>query len=64
MAPGSITHHSDMSARYVELPSSAMSSTKRLFATPDSSTLPRGYYMLFALNTGGIPSVATWVKIT
>jgi len=74
MAPGSITHHCDMTARYVELPSAAGSGPltqppTRLFQLPYSSvtgrcTLPRGYYMLFAVNLGGIPSVAQWVKIT
>jgi len=66
MAPGSITHHSDMSARYVELPSQAVtgSTVKRTFQTPNSSMLPRGFYMMFALNSIGTPSVAAWVKIT
>lgn len=65
MAPGSTTHHSDMTARYVELPSSLLtgSNKERLFLTPDSKRLPRGYYMLFVLNSALIPSVASWVRI-
>ncbi|HEV8595144.1 MAG TPA: galactose oxidase early set domain-containing protein, partial [Thermoplasmata archaeon] len=30
-------------------------------ATPNHA--PRGYYMLFAISQGGLPSRATWVRI-
>lgn len=63
IAPGSITHHSDMTARYMELSSVAESAGTRTFDLPDSRSLPRGYYMLFALNAAGIPSEAVWVKV-
>lgn len=63
MAPASMTHHSDMTARYVELPSNAIDSSHRDFLTMDSNRLPRGYYMAFALNRANIPSKAVWVKI-
>ena len=66
MAPGAMTHHSDMSARYVELPSADFSDAehnKRIFDIPDNFTVPRGYYMLFALNSALTPSEAAWVKI-
>jgi hypothetical protein len=69
MAPGAMTHHSDHSARFVELTSSAVSgSSGQLLvqipsATPGNDVLPRGYYMLFAIGSNGVPSVAKWVKI-
>ena len=65
IAPGSITHHSDMSARYVELDSMLVAGTtnKRVFNVPGNTVLPRGYYMLFAMSNANIPSVAAWVKI-
>jgi hypothetical protein len=65
MAPGAITHHSDMSARYVELTSKLVSGTnnQRVFNTSDNAHLPRGYYMMFVLNSALVPSVASWVKI-
>ena len=76
MAPGAMTHHSDMSARYVEaavtltelvLPAWPSASTvgaqEAAFAVPDDKTLPKGYYMLFAVGQGGIPSSAIWVRI-
>jgi hypothetical protein len=65
MAPGAITHHADMSARYVELDSVLVSGTtnQRTFQIPGNLTLPRGYYMLFALDNANVPSVAEWVRI-
>lgn len=65
MAPGSITHHSDMTARYVELPSGTVTNenSKRVFTLPNGNMVPNGYYMMFALNTGGTPSVAEWIKV-
>ncbi len=65
IAPGSITHHSDMTARYVELDSALVAGTtdRRVFNVPDGNVLPRGYYMLFALNNANVPSVADWVLI-
>lgn len=63
IAPGSVTHHGDMTARYVELPSTAISNVSRSFTTLDGNRLPRGYYMAFALNTQNVPSRAAWVKI-
>ena len=66
MAPGAMTHHSDMSARYLELVSAEGSDPgpdQRVFDIPDNYSLPRGYYMLFALNSALVPSEAAWVKI-
>jgi hypothetical protein len=64
MAPGSITHHSDMSARYIELASVAVSSTERRFDVPAETVAPGGYYMLFAVTNAGIPAEAIWVRIS
>jgi hypothetical protein len=63
IAPGSITHHSDMSSRYIELQSVAVNSSERQFDTPSETVAPRGYYMLFALSDAGIPAEAVWVRI-
>ena len=63
MAPAAMTHHSDMNARYVEMTSTSTSPTERVFSTPNQRVLPRGYYMLFAVSNGGIPSKAVWVRI-
>jgi len=69
MAPGSMTHHSDMHARYVELTVEESgvdisNSTVTLHCTmPTESIAPRGYYMVFALTDGDVPSVAQWIQI-
>jgi len=63
IAPGSVTHHSDMSARYIELPSHSGTSREIWFDVPDEKLVPRGFYMLWAVTSGGTPSEATWVKV-
>jgi Galactose oxidase-like, Early set domain len=66
IAPGSITLHSDMSARYVDVTGSLVGGspgTMQFQLPAGTGRLPRGFYMLFALNSGGIPSVAEWVKV-
>ncbi|MCU0865331.1 MAG: galactose oxidase early set domain-containing protein [Planctomycetes bacterium] len=73
MAPGAMTHHSDMSARYIEMeldPTPGQGITVPVgtasmwFKTPEEKVLPRGYYMLFVVEKTGVPSEATWVRIT
>ncbi len=65
MAPASLTHHADMSARYIELESTAISEKPghRAFVMPTETEAPRGYYMLWAITDGGVPSEAVWVRI-
>ncbi|MBL8730229.1 MAG: DUF1929 domain-containing protein [Planctomycetes bacterium] len=63
-APGSVTHHADMSARYVELASVAVDPKARLFNLPAETVAPRGYYLLWGVDNSGIPtSTAAWVRI-
>lgn len=54
-----------MSARYVNVTGVIVtpSNNKMQFQLPSNNTVPRGFYMLFALNTGGVLSVAAWVKV-
>ena len=63
LAPGAMTHHSDMSARFVELPSVVVRANEQVFTMPANTVVPRGHYMLFALKNNVIPSVAAWVKV-
>lgn len=62
-SPGSTTHHSDMSARYIELVSTAVTTTSRTFSLPAETVVPRGYYMLWAVSAGGVPSEAIWIRV-
>jgi len=62
-APGSVTHHSDMSARYIELSSTSVKAGARSFDVPAETVAPRGYYLLWAVDNGGLPAEAIWVRI-
>jgi hypothetical protein len=69
MAPGSVTHHSDMHQRYVELTSYPPDAEEpggfdRLFVPPKNSKhAPRGWYMLCLVTNQGAPSEAVWVYL-
>jgi hypothetical protein len=64
-----MTHHSDMHARYIELEqeggvinmSGGVSSV--VCTMPPEAVAPRGFYMVFALTAGGVPSPAGWIQI-
>jgi hypothetical protein len=62
--PGSTTHEIDTNQRSVPLTFTVSGSdvTAQVPSTP-AALLPPGYYMLFAVNSAGVPSVAPWIKI-
>ncbi len=64
VAPGATTHANDMHQRAIKL--KVQQITNGLIATiPTSSALvPPGYYMLFVLDSLGIPSVAKFVRVS
>jgi hypothetical protein len=63
-APCSVTHHSDMSQRYVELRAQVMTGNKVTFTIPaDERLAPRGIYMLWLVTNTGTPSEAIWVVL-
>ena len=64
VAPGASTHAADMHKRLVPL--TLRSRSKQglgLISPPDANLAPPGYYMLFALAKGGVPSKAQWVRL-
>jgi hypothetical protein len=62
MAPGSVTHHSDMHQRYVEMKTTVNNGNEAQFDTPDvEARAPRGLYMLFLVTNVPSVSEATWV---
>ena len=63
LRPGAPTHAFDMEQRLVELPFTAGSGVLNVTAPPSGGIAPPGYYMLFILNSQGVPSVATFVKL-
>ena len=64
MRNGSSTHAFDMDQRYVGLSFTAGSGVLNLTSPPNSNIAPPGYYMLFILNSSGVPSVASMVQIS
>jgi hypothetical protein len=62
--PGAPTHAFDMEQRLVQLSFTAGSGVLNVTAPPNSNIAPPGYYMLFLLNSAGVPSVAQFVQLT
>lgn len=63
LAPGATTHGSNMSQRSIELAAQAAGSTVTLTAPARAELATPGYYMLFAVSTDGVPSMARWVRL-
>ena len=59
--PGAPTHAFDMDQRLVELPFTRGAGSLTATAPPNGNIAPPGYYMLFILNSAGVPSVARFV---
>jgi galactose oxidase-like protein/PKD domain-containing protein len=62
--PGAQTHAFDMDQRLVGLSYTAGAGVLNVTAPPNSNIAPPGYYMLFILDTGGVPSLARFVKLS
>lgn len=60
---GAVTHFFDQNTRYVPLTFSQTTGGLSLTAPPDGNTAPPGYYMLFLVNSNGVPSVAPIVQL-
>jgi galactose oxidase-like protein len=60
---GAVTHSFNMDQRFLELPFTTSSGTLNVGAPTRASDAPPGYYLLFAIDTQGVPSVAKIVKI-
>ena len=63
MRDGAVTHAFDMDQRMVGMSFTAGSGSLTVKAPPNSNIAPPGYYMLFLLNSGGVPSLATFVQV-
>jgi len=60
---GSVTHAFNQNQLFVKLPFTAFSGGINVQAPANSNIATPGYYMLFILNTNGVPSVAATVQI-
>jgi hypothetical protein len=61
--PGAPTHAFDMDQRLVGLTYSAGAGVLTVSAPPNGNIAPPGYYMLFILNSAGVPSIASFVQV-
>ena len=61
--PGAPTHAFDMDQRLVGLAFTKGSGTLTVTAPPNGNIAPPGYYMLFLVNSSGVPSVAQFTKL-
>jgi len=61
---GTPTHAFDMDQRLVGLSYSTGLGVLDVTAPPNGNIAPPGYYMLFVLNSSGVPSVATFLQLT
>jgi hypothetical protein len=64
MKDGSVTHAFNMDQRLVGLSFTAGSGVLNVTGPPNGNTAPPGYYMIFLINTSGVPSVAKFVQIS
>jgi len=63
--PGAPTHAFDMDQRLVGLSYTvAGAGALSVTAPPSGNIAPPGYYMLFVLNSAGVPSVASFVRLS
>jgi len=59
----SVTHTHNMSSRFVDLTFTRSSGSLDVTSPANANVAPPGYYMLFLVNSSGVPSVATMVKL-
>jgi hypothetical protein len=64
MRAGSVTHAFDMDQRMVGLNYTVGSGVLNVTTPPNGNIAPPGYYLLFILNSSGVPSVAQFVQIS
>ncbi|MET0982507.1 MAG: galactose oxidase early set domain-containing protein [Telluria sp.] len=63
IAPAAVTHGNDMHQRFIKLPL-VVDGTGIVATVPASTALvPPGYYMLFIVDSEGVPSIAKFVHI-
>jgi hypothetical protein len=61
---GAPTHGDDQGQRYVPLTFSASGTTLNVSSPANVNQAPPGYYMLFVVDSNGVPSVARMVQLT
>jgi Domain of unknown function (DUF1929)/Bacterial Ig domain/Glyoxal oxidase N-terminus/Carboxypeptidase regulatory-like domain/SdrD B-like domain/Kelch motif len=60
---GAVTHFFDQNERYLPLTFSQTSGGLTVTAPANANLAPPGYYMLFIVNSAGVPSIAPFVQV-
>jgi hypothetical protein len=64
LRPGAATHSFNMEQRHVGLAVTARTPDRvTVTSPPDGNLAPPGYYMLFVVDTAGVPSIATFLRL-
>ncbi|HWJ93735.1 MAG TPA: galactose oxidase early set domain-containing protein, partial [Telluria sp.] len=63
VAPGATTHANDMHQRAIRLRQTGKGSSLNVALPAQGGVVPPGYYMLFAVNGKGVPSLARFVRV-
>src|SRR5215470_8102031 len=61
--PAAVTHATNPSPRIVPLRSTPSAGGLDLVSPANANIAPPGWYMLFVVNSSGVPSVAAWVHV-
>ena len=65
LAPVSVTHHTDSGQRYIKLPIQSRTGNTLISQAPANGNIaPPGYYLLFILTGGRLPSVGHWIRLS
>jgi hypothetical protein len=69
LRPGAVTHGFNMSQRFIACDISGRGATSIQFQTPPNDNIgrnaaPPGWYLLFIVDGGRVPSVGNWIRLT
>jgi hypothetical protein len=60
---GAVTHFFDQNERYIPLSFTQTSGGLTITGPANANLAPPGYYMLFIVNSAGVPSIAPFVQV-
>jgi hypothetical protein len=61
--PGSVTHSTSFDQRFLDLDFTQTGQTLSVSAPAAATHAPPGDYMMFIVNSAGVPSVASWIHV-
>jgi hypothetical protein len=63
VAPGAVTHGNDMHQRFIKLPLATQGAALTATVPASGALVPPGYYLLFVVDSEGVPSIGQFVHI-